>query len=141
MRWRVELVDPEIEASGIADSSGLAAQQADSGITGPRRAVVKSARRKNTRSHNRTHKEATIESFSRDPKFAAANSRDVLNDGDRSKFMTALRYVTEAFGGCVRSCREKSLYNHAVPDSFAKWKPRNQEIPGNEESHRHAYPR
>ena len=51
---------------------------------------------------HRSHHEATVESFRRDPKFAAAYLNAVLDDGDRAELMTALRYVTEAFGGCPR---------------------------------------
>ena len=48
---------------------------------------------------HRTHDEATVESFRRDPKFAAAYLNAVLEEGDRSEIMTALRYITDAFGG------------------------------------------
>jgi len=59
---------------------------------------------------HRTHDEATIESFRRDPKFAAAYLNAVLDDGDRAEIMTALRYLTEAFGG-VPAIAEKTHLN------------------------------
>lgn len=65
--------------------------------------------KKTTRSH-RTHDEATIESFRRDPKFAAAYLNAVLNDGDRAEIMTAVRYLTDAFGG-VSAVAEKTRLN------------------------------
>jgi len=59
---------------------------------------------------HRTHDEATIESFRRDPKFAAAYLNAVINDGDRAEIMTALRYLTEAFGG-VPAVAQKTQLN------------------------------
>jgi probable addiction module antidote protein len=59
---------------------------------------------------HRTHDDATIESFRRDPKFAAAYLNAVLDDGDRAEIMTALRYLTEAFGG-VSAVAQKTRLN------------------------------
>jgi probable addiction module antidote protein len=59
---------------------------------------------------HRTHDEATIASFRRDPKFAAAYLNAVLDDGDRAEIMTALRYLTEAFGG-VSAVAQKTRLN------------------------------
>ncbi len=61
------------------------------------------------RTVHRTHQEATVESFRRDPKFAAAYLNAVLDDGDRAELMTALRYVTEAFGGVSAVARKTGL--------------------------------
>ena len=58
----------------------------------------------------RTHHEATVESLRRDPKFAAAYLNAVLEDGDRAEIMTALRYVTDAFGG-VAAVAQKTRLN------------------------------
>ena len=60
---------------------------------------MKTTKTKKATKPHRTHDEATIESFRRDPKFAAAYLNAVLDDGDRAEIMTALRYLTEAFGG------------------------------------------
>lgn len=48
---------------------------------------------------HRTHNDATIESFRRDPKFAVAYLNAILKDGDHQELMSGLRYTTEAFGG------------------------------------------
>ncbi len=59
---------------------------------------------------HRTHDEATIESFRRDPKFAVAYINAILKDGDHQELMSGLRYVTAAFGG-VSSIAEKTSLN------------------------------
>lgn len=74
---------------------------------------MKTTKTKKTAKH-RTHGEATIESFRRDPKFAAAYLNMVLNDGDRAEFMTALRYVTEAFGGVPAIAQKTRLNSTAL---------------------------
>lgn len=71
---------------------------------------MKTTKTKKTIKPHRTHDEATIESFRRDPKFAAAYLNAVLDDGDRAEIMTALRYLTEAFGG-VPAIAEKTHLN------------------------------
>jgi len=47
----------------------------------------------------RDHAAATIESFRKDPGFAAEYLNAVLTDGDQEELMVALRYMAEAFGG------------------------------------------
>jgi len=71
---------------------------------------MKTTTTKKTVKPHRTHDEATIESFRRDPKFAAAYLNAVLDDGDRAEIMTALRYLTEAFGG-VPAVAQKTRLN------------------------------
>ena len=71
---------------------------------------MKTTKTKKTIKSHRTHDEATIESFRRDPKFAAAYLNAVLNDGDRAEIMTALRYLTNAFGG-VPAIAQKTRLN------------------------------
>lgn len=71
---------------------------------------MKTTRSKKAIRPHRAHDEATIESFRRDPKFAAAYLNAVLDDGDRGEIMTALRYLTEAFGG-VPAIAEKTRLN------------------------------
>jgi probable addiction module antidote protein len=58
---------------------------------------------------HRTHDEATVESFRRDPRFAAAYLNAVLEEGNRSELMTALRYVTDAFGGVSEIAQKTGL--------------------------------
>ena len=46
-----------------------------------------------------SHEQATIESFQRDPKFAAESLRFAVEDGDQENLLTTLRYIVAAFGG------------------------------------------
>lgn len=46
----------------------------------------------------RSHAEATIESFRKDPRFAAEYLNAVLEDGDQQELSIALRYLADAFG-------------------------------------------
>lgn len=48
---------------------------------------------------SRSHEDATVESFRRDPKFAAEYLDAVLADGDQEELLIALRYMAKAFGG------------------------------------------
>jgi probable addiction module antidote protein len=48
---------------------------------------------------SRSHEEATVESFRKDPAFAAEYLNAVLEDGDQEELMLALRRMSEAFGG------------------------------------------
>lgn len=66
-----------------------------------------------------SHEEATIESFKRDPEFAAEYLNAVLEDGTQEELMTALRRIAEAFG--VKEVAEaahlnpKSIYRTLSP--------------------------
>lgn len=71
--------------------------------------IMKTTKTKKATKSYRTHDEATVESFRRDPKFAAAYINAVLNDGDRAEIMTALRYVTDAFGGVPAVAQKTDL--------------------------------
>lgn len=71
---------------------------------------MKTTKTKKTIKPHRTHDDATIESFRRDPKFAAAYLSGVLDDGDRGEIMVALRYMTNAFGG-VSAVAQKTRLN------------------------------
>ena len=70
---------------------------------------MKATKGKRTTKPYRTHNEATVESFRRDPKFAAAYLNAVLEDGDRAEIMTALRYVTDGFGGVAAIAKKTQL--------------------------------
>ncbi len=61
------------------------------------------------RAKSRSHEEATIESFRRDPGFAAEYLNAILEDGDQQELMTALRYMAKAFGGVSRLAEEAEL--------------------------------
>lgn len=54
----------------------------------------------------RAHEEATIESFCKDPAFAAEYLNAVLEGCDQAELMVALRYMAVAFcgGAQSRSC-------------------------------------
>ena len=65
--------------------------------------------RKIKRRASRSHEEATIESFRRDPKFAAAYLNAVLEDGDQEGIMLALRRVSEARGGIAKLAKTAEL--------------------------------
>jgi probable addiction module antidote protein len=45
-----------------------------------------------------SHEEAIVESFKKDPDYAAAYLNAVLEDGDQEELMLALRRVASAFG-------------------------------------------
>jgi probable addiction module antidote protein len=47
----------------------------------------------------RSHEQATVESFRRNPAYAAEYLNSVLEDGDQDELMVALRRVADAFGG------------------------------------------
>jgi probable addiction module antidote protein len=59
---------------------------------------------------SKSHRLATIESFRKDPAFAAEYLNTVLGDGDQKEVMDALRYMAEAFGG-VTSLAGKAELN------------------------------
>jgi len=48
---------------------------------------------------SRSHEDATIESFRKDPNFAAEYLNAILEDGDQDELMLALRRMSNAFGG------------------------------------------
>lgn len=48
---------------------------------------------------SRTHEDATIESFQKDPQFALDLLNDILRDGAQDELLIMLKYMTKAFGG------------------------------------------
>ena len=58
---------------------------------------------------SRSHEEATIESFRRDPSFAAEYLTAVLEDGDQEELMLALRRMSKAFGGMSKLAEKAKL--------------------------------
>jgi probable addiction module antidote protein len=58
----------------------------------------------------RPHEEAKIESFRRDPAYAAEYLNTVLADGDQEEVMVTLRQLATAFGG-VAALAEKTDLN------------------------------
>lgn len=56
-----------------------------------------------------THEEATIKSFRNDPAFAAEYVNAVLEDGDETELLLALRRMAEAFGGVPQVAQAANL--------------------------------
>jgi probable addiction module antidote protein len=56
-----------------------------------------------------SHEEATIESFRKNPDYAAEYLNTVLEDGDQEELMLALRRVASAFG--MKEVAESSKLN------------------------------
>ena len=55
--------------------------------------------RKSKSAASSSHEEATVESFRKDPAFAAEYLNSVLEDGDQEELMLAFRRMSKAFGG------------------------------------------
>ena len=58
---------------------------------------------------SRSHEAATVESFRRDRKLAAAYLDQVLAEGDQEELMLALRRLSEAFGGVTGLAHQAGL--------------------------------
>jgi len=58
---------------------------------------------------SRSHEEATVESFRKDPAFAAEYLNSVLEDGDQGELMLALRRMSKALGGVPKLAEEAEL--------------------------------
>ena len=58
---------------------------------------------------SRSHERATVESFRRDPTFAAEYFNAVLADGEQDEVMPALRRLSQAFGGVSRVAKAMEL--------------------------------
>ena len=58
---------------------------------------------------SRSHEEATVESFRKDPAFAAEYLNSILEDGDQEELMLALRRMSKAFGGVPKLAEEAEL--------------------------------
>ncbi len=66
-----------------------------------------------------SHEEATVQSFEKDPGYAAEYLNAVLEDGDQEELMLALRRVASAFGmkdvAETASLNPKTLYRTLSP--------------------------
>ncbi len=65
--------------------------------------------RKSKSAVSRSHEEATVESFRKDPRFAAEYLNSILEDGDQKELMLALRRMSKAFGGVSELAKEAKL--------------------------------
>ena len=63
---------------------------------------------------HRTHEEATIEMFKHDPELAAEYLNSVLEDGDESDLMLALRTLSKAFGGVQEIAKQAEVNAHTL---------------------------
>lgn len=66
-------------------------------------------KRKPKTTPSRSHEAATIESFRKDPAFAAEYLNTVLADGDQDEVMLALRRLSQAFGGVTKVAKTADL--------------------------------
>jgi probable addiction module antidote protein len=58
---------------------------------------------------SRSHEDATVESFRKDPAFAAEYLNSILEDGDQEELMIALRRMAKAFGGVQKLAGQAKL--------------------------------
>ena len=58
---------------------------------------------------SRSHEDATVESFRKDPAFAAEYLNSVLEDGDQEELMVVLRRMAKALGGVSKLAKEAEL--------------------------------
>ena len=58
---------------------------------------------------SRSHEKATVESFRKNPAFAAEYLNTILEDGDQEELMLALRRMSQAFGGVQKLAEEAKL--------------------------------
>ena len=58
---------------------------------------------------SRSHEDATVESFRKDPAFAAEYLNSILDDGDQEELMLALRRMAKAFGGVQQLASQAKL--------------------------------
>ncbi|MFA7281332.1 MAG: addiction module antidote protein [Sterolibacterium sp.] len=63
---------------------------------------------------HRTHEEATVEMFRSDPDLAADYLNSVLEDGDETDLMLALRNLSKAFGGVQEVARQAEVNANTI---------------------------
>ena len=63
---------------------------------------------------SRSHEDATIESFRKDPAFAAEYLNSILEDGDQEELMLALRRMSKAFGGVQKLAGQGKLNTNTL---------------------------
>ncbi len=57
----------------------------------------------------RSHEDATVESFAKDPEYAAEYLNAVLEDGDEAELLVALSRIAKAFGGVTSVADQADL--------------------------------
>ena len=68
---------------------------------------------------SRSHEDATIESFRKDPAFAAEYLNSILEDGDQEELMLALRRMSKAFGGVQKLAGQAKLNTNTLYRTFS----------------------
>ena len=63
---------------------------------------------------SRSHEAATVESFRKDPAFAAEYLNSILEDGDQEELMLALRRMSKAFGGVQKLADQAKLNTNTL---------------------------
>lgn len=63
---------------------------------------------------SRSHEDATVESFRKDPGFAAEYLNSILEDGDQEELMLALRRMSKAFGGVQKLSGQAKLNTNTL---------------------------
>jgi len=63
---------------------------------------------------SRSHEDATVESFRKEPAFAAEHLNSILEDGDQQELMLALRRMSKAFGGVQKLAGQAKLNTNTL---------------------------
>jgi probable addiction module antidote protein len=68
----------------------------------------------------RSHEDATVESFAKDPVYAAEYLNAVLDDGDEAELLVALNRLTKAFGGVTSVAEQVDLNGTSLYRTLSK---------------------
>jgi DNA-binding phage protein len=69
---------------------------------------------------SRSHEDATVESFRKDPAFAAEYLNSILEDGDQEELMLVLRRMSKAFGGVQKLAGQAKLNANTLYRTLSK---------------------
>lgn len=68
----------------------------------------------------RSHEDATVESFAKDPEYAAEYLNAVLEDGDEAELLVALNRLAKAFGGVTSVAAQGDLNGTSLYRTLSK---------------------
>jgi probable addiction module antidote protein len=68
----------------------------------------------------RSHEDATVESFAKDPVYAAEYLNAILEDGDEAELLVALNRLTKAFGGVTSVAAQVDLNGTSLYRTLSK---------------------
>lgn len=68
----------------------------------------------------RSHEDATVESFAKDPEYAAEYLNAVLEDGDEAELLVALNRLAKAFGGVTSVAAHGDLNGTSLYRTLSK---------------------